>query len=49
MEQKTEKIFVAFEIISFELVVLDTRFYWEKIVVFRCQYVKKMCQDFKYY
>ena len=30
MQQKTQKIFFDFEIIAFELVVLDTRFYWER-------------------
>ena len=30
MQQKTQKIFFDFEIIAFELVVLGTRFYWER-------------------
>ena len=29
MQQKAEKKFFDFEIIAFELVALDTRFYWE--------------------
>ena len=33
MQKKIEKIFFDFEIIAFELVVLDTRFYWERILV----------------
>ena len=30
MHQKVEEIFFDFEIIAFELVTLDTRFYWEE-------------------
>ena len=36
MEQKLQKIFFDFEIIAFELVALDTRFYWEGILVIGC-------------
>ena len=49
MQRKTEKISFAFEIIAFELVALDTRFYSERIFVVGCQYVNKMCQDFRDY
>ena len=48
MQQKAEKKFFDFEIIAFELVALDTRFYWEKILVIGCQYVNKQSQDFTY-
>ena len=37
------------DLIEFELVALDTRFYWERILVIRCQHVKERCQDFRYY
>ena len=49
MKKKVEKIFLDFEIIAFELVQLNTRFYWEKIVVIGCQYVNKQSQDFRYF
>ena len=31
------------------MVNVKTRFYWEKIRVIGCQYVKKQTQDFRYY
>ena len=49
MKKKVQKIFLDFEIIAFELVQLNTRFYWEKIVVIGCQYVNKQSQDFRYF
>ena len=49
MQKQIEKIFFDFEIIAFELVQLDTRFYWERILVIGCQYIKKQSQDFRYY
>ena len=49
MQQKGEKKFFDFEIIAFELVALDTRFYWERILVIGCQYVNKQSQDFRYF
>ena len=49
MEKKIEKIFFDFEKIAFEMVALNTRFYWERILVIECQYVNKMSQDFRYY
>ena len=49
MKQKIEKIFFDFEIIAFELVALDTGFYWERILFMRCQYVNKQSQGFRYY
>ena len=49
MKQKTQKMFFDFEKIAFEFVVLGTRFYWERILVIGCQYVKDISQDFRYY
>ena len=49
MQKKVEKMFFSFEIIEFELVALDTRFYWERILVVGCEYIKKQSQDFWYY
>ena len=49
MEKKIEKILYDFEIIAFELVAVDTRFYWERILVIGCEYVNKQSQDFRYY
>ena len=49
MQEKIELMFFDFVIIPFGLVVLDTRFYWERILVIGCQYVKDISQDFRYY
>ena len=49
MQQKTEKTFADFEINAFELVSLDSSFYWERILVIVCQYVNKQSPDFTYY
>ena len=49
MQKKFLKIFFDFEIIAFELVALNTRFYWERILVIGCQYVNKQSQDLKSY
>ena len=49
MQKKIAKIVFDLEIIAFELVPLDTRFYWERILVIGCQYVNKQSQDFRYY
>ena len=49
MQQKTKKIFFEFEINAFELVLLDSSFYWERIRVIGCQYVNKKSQDFRHY
>ena len=43
-KKEIEKLFFDFEIIAFELVPLDTRFYWERILVIWCQYVNKQSQ-----
>ena len=47
MQKQTEKIFSDFEIIAFELVPLEIRFYWERILVIGCQYVNKQCQEYR--
>ena len=49
MQKKIQEIFFGLEIMAFELVVLNTRFYWEIMFVIGCQYVNKKCQDFIYY
>ena len=49
MQQKIEKRFFDLEKIAFEVVALNTRFYWERILVTGCQYVKKESQDFRYH
>ena len=49
MEKKIEKMLLGSEIIAFELVALNTRFYWENILVIGCQYGKKESQDVKYF
>ena len=48
MQKKIGKRFFGFEMIAFEMVVLNTRFYWEKILVIGCQYISKQSQDFRY-
>ena len=49
MQKKIQKIFFDFDIISFDLFPLDTRFYWERILVIGCQYVNKQFQALIYY
>ena len=49
MEKKIEKKFFGSEIIAFELVALNTRFYWESILIIGCQYANKESQDFRYF
>ena len=49
MEKKIEKKFFGSEIIAFELVALNTRFYWENILVIGCHYANKESQDFRYF
>ena len=49
MQEKIQTIFFDFEIIAFELVVLNTRFYWQTTHFNTCQYVNKQSQDFRYY
>ena len=49
MQKKIEKMFLELDIIALELVPLDTRFYWQRILVIGCEYVNKQSQDFRYY
>ena len=49
MQEEIPKIFFDFEIIAFDLVPLDTRFYWERILVIGCEYVNKQSQDLKHF
>ena len=45
MQKKIEKIFFDFYIIAFELVALNTAFYWERMLFIGCQYINKQSQD----
>ena len=49
MQKKSREMFFDFEVIAFELVAVDTRFYWERILVIGCQLVNKQSQEFRYY
>ena len=49
MQKKIQKTFFDLEIVAFELVALNTRFYWERMLVIGCEYVKKQSEDFTYY
>ena len=49
MQKKIQKTFFDSEIIAFQLIALNTRFYWEAIQFIGCQYGNKMSQDFRYY
>ena len=49
MQLNFQEIFFDFEMLAFELVALDTRFYWERILFIRCQYVNKQSEDLIYY
>ena len=49
MEKQIQKMFFGFEIIAFELVALNTRFYWENILVIGSHYANKESQDFRYF
>ena len=49
MQKNNQKIFFDLQIIAFELVALNTRFYWERILVIGYQYVQKQPEDFRYY
>ena len=42
MQEKIEKIFFGLEIIAFEYDSLNTRLYWERIRVIRCQHVNSL-------
>ena len=49
MQTESEKVFLVLEIIEFELVVIITNFYRERILVIGSQYVNKESHDFRYY
>ena len=49
MDKKIGQIYFDLDIIAFELVSLNTPFYWEKILVIGCQYLNKHFQDDRYY
>ena len=49
MQRKIEKIFFDLEIISFDLVALNTGFKREIILVIACPNVEKQSHDFRYY
>ena len=48
MQKKIQKMFSDCDIIAFELVALNTCFYWENIPVIGCHYAKKESQGFSY-
>ena len=47
MPKEIEKFFFGFQIIAFELVALNTRFYWENILVIGFHYANKESQDLR--
>ena len=49
MRKKIQKMFFDFQIIAYQLVPLDTPFYWEGIFVIGYQYVNKQSQELRYY
>ena len=49
MQKKIEQIFFDLEIIASEFVALNTRFYWERILVIGSQYVNKQSQGLRRY
>ena len=49
MQEKIQQIFLDLEIMRLELIALNTRFYWNRILVTGCQYVNEQSQDFRYY
>ena len=49
MQKKIQKIFFGSERITFELVALNNRFYWENVLVIGSQYANKESQDFRYF
>ena len=48
MQKKVQKIVFDLETIAFELVVLNTHFWLERILVIGFQYVNKQFDDFRY-
>ena len=49
MQKKIEKMFFDSDTIASEFVALNTRFYWEIILVIGCQYINKQSQDLMHY
>ena len=49
MKKKIQKINFGAEIIAFELVELNNRFYWENILVIEIHYANKESQDLRYF
>ena len=47
--EKSSADFFDFQKIGFELVALNTRFDWERMLVIGCQYVNKLSEDLRYY
>ena len=47
MKKKIQKINFGAEIIAFELVALNNRFYWENRLVIGIQYANKESEDFR--
>ena len=49
MQKKFPKSFFGFGITAIELVALNTRFYWENILVIVYHYPNKESEDFIYF
>ena len=49
MQKTIEKIISVLQMISFELIPLNTHFCWQRILVIGSQYIKKRSQDIRYY
>ena len=49
MRKEIEKMLLDLQIIALELVALNTRFYWQRILLILFQYFNKQSQDFRYY
>ena len=49
MQKTIQKKIFDFWIIAFELIALNTCFYWERTHFIGCQYVDKQSQDLRYY
>ena len=47
MQKNIQKTFFDFEIIAYAFFALDTRFYWETILIIGCEYVNKQSQNFR--
>ena len=42
-QKKIQKTFFDLELIAFELIALNPRFYLQRILIIGCQYVNKQC------